>query len=65
MVEDKIFKATPVNSKELQKGLDVVGKGGVVHVKCHTTVHRVSDISDSKIIKPYTEGSYNKIYITK
>ncbi|MFA7147527.1 MAG: hypothetical protein WC109_01710 [Syntrophomonadaceae bacterium] len=49
----------------LQKGLDEVGKGGVVHVKCHTTVHRVSNISDSKIIKPYTEGSYNKIYITK
>lgn len=49
----------------LQKGLDVVGKGGVVHVKCHTTVHQVSNISDSKIIKPYTEGSYNKIYITK
>lgn len=49
----------------LQKGLDEVGNGGVVHVKCHTTVHTVSNISDSKIIKPYTEGSYNKIYITK
>lgn len=49
----------------LQKGLDEVGNGGVVHIKCHTTVHKVSNISNSKIIKPYTEGSYNKIYITK
>ncbi len=50
----------------LQKGLDEVGGGGVVHTKCHTTIHTLTaNPSSSKVVKPYVDGSYDKIYITK